>query len=81
MQFLLLSLTAMPPGVRLYGIVGLRRMGTDKEKDSFQNRIRKTHRFKGYKILWKDMKYIREISFDSFKPVTASKMTLHLWQE
>ena len=68
-----------PPGVRLYGRVGQRRMGTAEEIASFQNRVRFARKLKGYKLIWKNMRHVREIHFDSFEPVNASKMTQHLW--
>ncbi|KAF0215936.1 MAG: pyridoxamine 5'-phosphate oxidase-like FMN-binding [Geobacteraceae bacterium] len=69
-----------PPGVRLYGTVGERREATEEEIMSFQNRVRTARKLKGYKLIWKNLKHIREVHFDSFEPVSAAKMTQHLWQ-
>ena len=68
-----------PPGVRLYGTAGQRRLGTEEEIVSFQNRVKTTRKLKGYKLIWKNMKHIREIHFESFEPVHVPKMTQHLW--
>jgi hypothetical protein len=76
---ILLGRFPSPPGVRLYGIVGQRRLGTKDEMESFQNRVRVARKFKGYKLIWKNMKHVREIHFKSFEPVHAAKMTQHLW--
>lgn len=69
------------PGVRLYGTVGERREATKEEILSWQNRVRIARKLKGYKLIWKNMKHIREIQFDSFEPVSAARMTQHLWKE
>ncbi len=79
-QSIFLGRFPSPPGVRLNGTVGQRRKGTEEEIASFQKRVRFARNLKGYKLIWKNMKHVREISFHSFEPVTASKMTRHLWQ-
>ncbi len=68
-----------PPGIRLYGKVGELRNATEAEKEMWQKKVHFTRRTKGYKILWKDMDYVRDISFDDFKLVTAGAMTKGLW--
>ncbi len=68
------------PGVRLYGTVGERRIGSEEEIAAFKNRVKVFRKWKGYKILWENMKYLREIHFDSFEPVTVGSMTQHLWK-
>ncbi len=70
-----------PPGVRLYGTVGQRRKGTEEEIESFQNRVGVARKMKGYKLIWKNMKHIREIHFNSVEPVNVAKMTQHLWKD
>ena len=34
---------------------------------------------KGYKLLWENMKTVRDIQFDSFEPVLTGEMTRDLW--
>jgi hypothetical protein len=68
------------PGVRLYGTVGERRIGSEEEIAVFKKRVKRLRKRKGYKILWENMKYLREIHFDSFEPVTLGSMTQHLWK-
>ncbi len=68
------------PGVRLYGTVGQRRIGSEEEIAVFKKRVKRLRKRKGYKILWENMKYLRETHFDSFEPVILGSMTQHLWK-
>ena len=68
------------PGVRLYGTIGERMIGSEEEIAVFKKRVERFRKRKGYKILWENMKYLREINFDSFEPVTLGPMTEHLWK-
>ncbi len=68
-----------PPAVRLYGIVGERRKATEDEQLKFRRRLHKAKKFKGYKLLWKDLDYVRDIKFSSFEPVLVGEMTKKLW--
>jgi hypothetical protein len=68
------------PGIRLYGTVGERRIGSEEEIAAFKNKVKVLRKRKIYKIVWKNMKYLREIHFDSFEPVTVGSMTQHLWK-
>jgi hypothetical protein len=36
--------------------------------------------FKGHDLLWSRLKYVRDVTFDSFEPVHAGLMTRGLWQ-
>ena len=69
---------ASPPGVRLMGRAGERRKATDEEMDAWLRRVRPLRWFKGYDLLWSNMNYIREITFDAFEPIQAGKMTKDL---
>ena len=66
------------PGIRLTGVVGERRKGTREEIDGWLRRVKIFKRFKGYHLLWKNMKYVREIHFDGVLPVRAGRMSSHL---
>ncbi|HVN96442.1 MAG TPA: pyridoxamine 5'-phosphate oxidase family protein [Syntrophorhabdaceae bacterium] len=70
-----------PPGVRLTGRAGARRMATQEEVKQWQERVKRFRRFKGYKLLWKDMRYVREVIFDGFEPVHLGLMGEGLWEE
>ena len=66
------------PGIRLTGVVGERRIGTREEIDRWLRRVNMFKRFKGYHLLWKNMKYVREIHFDGVLPVKTGRMSSHL---
>lgn len=65
--------------VRLNGTVGEQRKATEQESALFRKRVQFARKFKGYNILWKDFKYVRDIHFDSFEPVNTGTMTHNLW--
>ncbi len=67
-----------PPAVRLIGTVGERREATQEELKLFQKRVGMYKMFKAYDLLWKKLKYVRDIHFDSFEPVHAGVMTRDL---
>lgn len=69
-----------PPAVRLYGTVGERRQATPEEINSFLDRLKMVKETKGYKMLWENMKTVRDIKFDSFEPVLTGEMTRDLWK-
>jgi len=72
-----------PPGVRLWGTAGERRKATKEEIEYLHRRIQsvlpilgKIIRYlNGYKILWGDMKYVRDIEFNKYEYVKFGKMT------
>lgn len=68
-----------PPGVRLYGTAGIPREGTPEEIEMWHKKVDFTRALKGYKILWENMRMVRDIEFDSFEPVLLSQMTDGLW--
>ncbi len=68
-----------PPGLRLIGRAGGRRMATEEEIRQWQKRIRVFRKFKGYKLLWKDMRHVREVTFDAVEPLRLGPMTLGCW--
>jgi hypothetical protein len=76
---LFLGKFSSPPGVRLMGRAGERRKATDEEMGAWLRRIRPLRWFKGYDLLWSNMHYIREITFDAFEPIQSGKMTKDLW--
>ena len=69
-----------PPSVRLMGSVGEKREGTDEEIAMWQDHVKAAQRTKGYGLLWKNMRMVRDIHFDSFEPVQAGEMTRELWK-
>jgi len=68
-----------PPAVRIMGTVGERREATRQEIDMWQKKVEFTKSLKGYELLWKNMRHVRDIEFDDFKPVLMGEMTKDLW--
>jgi len=71
---------ATPPGVRLMGRVGEKRKATEEERALWLKRVRPLRWLKGHDLLWSDMRYIREIRFQTFEPLSTGVMTRGLWQ-
>jgi len=69
-----------PPAVRLMGSVGKKREGTAKEIAMWQNHVKLARGTKGYDVMWKNMRMVRDIYFDSFEPVLMGEMTQDLWK-
>ncbi len=68
------------PGMRLMGKASARREATEEEIKSWQQRVSFAEGLKGHEILWKNMKTVRDIQFDSCRPVLCGEMTAHLRQ-
>lgn len=66
---------ATPPGIRLYGKAGERREATPEELRSWHRRVFPFRFTKGYRLLWKNMKHVREIHFESYEPIRLGEMT------
>ncbi len=71
----------MPPAVRLMGTVSKKREATEEEIKLWHELVKYARKLKGYTLLWKNMKYVRDIHFDSFEPVNCGVMTSGLWQD
>ncbi len=63
------------PGVRLYGTVASSRKATAEEIDRWRQYVKKYKWMKGYKLLWADIKTVRDIQFEGFEPVRLGPMT------
>ena len=75
---------ASSPGVRLKGRAGVRREATEEELRRWQDRVRSYRFFRrlpGYKALWGDMRFVREIAIEAFEPLRIGSMTRDLWQD
>ena len=68
-----------PPGVRLYGTVGARRLATTDELRQIRQRIQRTRWLKGNRLLWSSLTQVRDMQFTSFSPVTYPVMMEGLW--
>ena len=72
-----------PPAVRLKGFAGKKREGTKEEIAMWQNHVKLARGTKGYDLMWKNMRMVRDIYFDSFEPVSCGErgeMTQDLWK-
>jgi len=69
-----------PPGLRLIGTAGKRRLATADEKALYLARVRPFRRTKGYALIWRDLNYVRDIQLERFEPVTYPKLTDNLWR-
>ena len=69
----------VPPAVRINGRVGEKREAIPEEIDMWQKKVEFTKGMKGYEILWRDMRHVRDIEFDDFNPVLMGEMTRGLW--
>ena len=63
------------PAIKLYGMLGERRIATEKEKNRLNRRMLASKGFKGNKYLWSDMEYIREVTFDKAEKINLGTMT------
>jgi pyridoxamine 5'-phosphate oxidase-like protein len=66
------------PGIRLTGTAGKKRLGTEKEIHNWLKRVSVFRKFKGYDLLWRHMKYVRDIHFDDIALLSAGKMSAGL---
>ena len=63
------------------GVVGEKREATEQEIAQWQKKVEAASQLKGYEILWKNMRTVRDIYFDSFEPVHTGSMTGNLWED
>lgn len=66
------------PGIRLYGNVDKSRTALPEELDRFRSKVKRFRRLKGYDLLWRDIRTVRDIHFTHFEPVYLGAMTRHL---
>jgi hypothetical protein len=64
-----------PLGVRLTGKAGEKREATERELGKFLKLVKPFRWTRGYKILWKDLKYVRDIQFETCEPVRIGAFT------
>ena len=70
-----------PPAVRLYGVAGELRAATDKEIALLHHRVRRLSFSKGYTLLWKNLRIVRDIRFSRMEPVNLGEMTRGTWSK
>ena len=64
-----------PPGIRLYGTAGELRPATEAEITRWQRRVRRVRFTKGHKMMWREMRMVREIEFTHAKLIEIGEMT------
>lgn len=75
---LLTGKISVPISLRLMGKVGEKRDSTEEERRKWQKIVKPLKWTRGYNLLWKNLKHVREIEFDSYVPVKAGIMTSDL---
>lgn len=63
------------PGIRLYGVCGERRLATEHERAAYQARVKSLRKLKGYRLIWQDLRYVRDIKLERFEPVVYPTMS------
>jgi hypothetical protein len=69
-----------PPGVRLFGDVSPARAASAMEIEELARSIRSTRRLPGHKLLWGDLRRVRDMRFHAFAPVQYPLMCESLWR-
>ncbi len=64
-----------PPGIRLAGAAGVRRLATKEEIKHFQRFTKPLSHLKGHDMLWGNTKWVRELHFDQVDPLRVGPMT------
>jgi hypothetical protein len=64
-----------PPAMRLLGTVGDVREATEEEIARWQRRVRLVRFTRGHKLMWRNMKRVREIDFHRIERVEIGRMT------
>ena len=69
-----------PPAIRLFGTVGQVREASEKEIKLWYHRVRQVRASKGYSLMWKNMRMVRDIEFSRIEPVYLGEMTNDVWK-
>jgi len=67
------------PAVRLHGTVGPAREATKEEIALWQHRVRRVKRTRGYDLLWKNMRTVRDVQIQQADTVRLGAMTTEAW--
>jgi hypothetical protein len=70
---------ARPPALRLIGRVSPAREATPDDVARFTRRIRFLRRLPGARILWGDMRRVRDVSIERVEPIRLGATTRHLF--
>ncbi|MGH1357730.1 MAG: pyridoxamine 5'-phosphate oxidase family protein [Burkholderiaceae bacterium] len=69
-----------PPGFRLYGSVGARRLATGAEQERIRRLFRPVRFTAGGKALLTQMAWVRDIEFDRVEPVRIGPLTVQTYR-
>jgi hypothetical protein len=67
-----------PPGYRLSGKAGPRRLASAEEQCLWRRKVRRLRRLRGHDMLWGQLTYVRDLVFDAVTPVRIGALTRHL---
>ena len=64
-----------PSGIKMAGTIGKKREATPEEKEAFLVKFKMFKPFKGFKLLWGDLTYVRDVTFTDYYPINTGTMT------
>lgn len=64
-----------PVSIRLTGRVGDKREATKREQEKFLKLVKPFRWTRGYKVIWNNLRHVRDIQFDSIEPVKIGTFT------
>lgn len=67
--------TSEPISIRLIGTVGEKREATQREQQKFLKFVWPYKWTRGYKMIWKNLNYVRDIDFTSYESVKVGALT------
>jgi hypothetical protein len=70
-----------PPGFRLSGKAGPRRLASAEEQRRWRRKVRRLRRLRGHDLLWGQLTHVRDLSFDAVTPVRIGALTLGCYRE
>jgi hypothetical protein len=68
-----------PPAIRLHGQVGQARAATKDECALWRRRVRRLSLTKGHRMMWADMRVVRDVHFIRAEGVRMGAMTRRCW--
>lgn len=72
---------ATPPAIRLHGTVGAARAATDEELRLWRRRVRKLKSTRGYRMMWANMRTVRDVQFTRADRIDMGSMTRECWSD
>jgi len=67
-----------PAGIKLIGYAGDRRRASDQELERLRSKTKPMQKLKGYKTIFGDPSYVRDINFTDYFIINTGKMTYKL---